>query len=102
MPALKEKIESARNVVIESNSVLKFLRPDLYLTVLDPAIADFKKSAQDFLHQANAIILHDSSGDSSPKWHGALLRSVPDRPIFRITAPSYVNPEITNFVRRHL
>ena len=37
MPALRKRLEGARNVIIESNSVLKFLRPDLYLTVLDPS-----------------------------------------------------------------
>src|SRR5579864_4142800 len=36
MPTLRKRLESAPNVILESNSVLKFLRPDLYLTVLDP------------------------------------------------------------------
>ena len=49
MPSLRQRIEGAGNVIIESNSVLKFLRPDLYLTVLDPATADFKNSAREFL-----------------------------------------------------
>src|SRR6202158_5219693 len=40
MPALRRRLEGARNVIIESNSVLKFLRPDLYLSVLDPFNAD--------------------------------------------------------------
>src|SRR5467141_441442 len=34
MPAFREQIAGAPNVIIESNSVMKFLRPDLYLTVL--------------------------------------------------------------------
>src|SRR5438309_4280401 len=29
MPSLRQRIEGASNVIIESNSVLKFLRPDL-------------------------------------------------------------------------
>ena len=60
MPALRQRLEGAGNVIIESNSVLKFLRPDLYLTVLDPATADFKNSAREFLDRANAVILHDA------------------------------------------
>ena len=44
MPTLRERIKNAQNVILESNSVLKFLRPDLYLTVLDPSTADFKNS----------------------------------------------------------
>ena len=60
MPSLRTKIEHSGNVIMESNSVLKFLRPDLYLTVLDPATADFKNSAREFLDRADAVILHDS------------------------------------------
>ena len=58
MPTLRKRLEGAGNVIIESNSVLKFVRPDLYMTVLDPATADFKKSAQEFIDRADAVILH--------------------------------------------
>src|SRR5262245_642883 len=34
MPAFRGLIADAPNLMIESNSVLKFLRPDLYITVL--------------------------------------------------------------------
>ena len=42
MPALRKRLEQGRHMILESNSVLKFLRPDLYLTVLDPGTDDFK------------------------------------------------------------
>ena len=58
MPVFRQRIEGARNVIIESNSVMKFLRPDLYLTVLDPSTPDFKTSAREFLDRADAVILH--------------------------------------------
>ncbi len=61
MPTVRQKLEESRNVILESNSILKFVRPSLYLTVLDPSTADFKKSAQEFLNRADAVILHDSS-----------------------------------------
>ena len=48
MPRVRQILASTENVIIESNSILRFLKPDLYLTVLDPATADFKSSAQDF------------------------------------------------------
>src|ERR1700756_344324 len=35
MPTLRQRLEGSGNVIIESNSVLKFLHPDLYLPVLD-------------------------------------------------------------------
>jgi hypothetical protein len=97
MPALRQRLESARNVIIESNSVLKFLRPDLYLTVLDPATADFKNSAREFLDRADAVILHEAVG--APSWQAVSLKPVADRPIFRITPPTFVTPEMVEFVR---
>ena len=100
MPALRHRLEDARNVIIESNSVLKFLRPDLYLTVLDPATADFKTSAREFLDRANAVILHDMPG--APSWQAVSLKPVAERPVFRINPPEYVTPEIVNFVRQSL
>ena len=99
MPALRQHLDGAGNVIIESNSVLKFLRPDLYLTVLDPATADFKNSAREYLDRADAVILHESS---SAAWQSVSLKPVKDRPIFRITPPKYVTPEIAEFVRSML
>ena len=83
MPTLRQRLEGRGNVILESNSVLKFMRPDLYLTVLDPSTADFKNSAREFLDRADAVILHE-------------------RPIFRITPPPYVTPEIVKFVSSSL
>ena len=37
MPALREKLSHAESAILESNSVLQFLRTDLYMTVLDPS-----------------------------------------------------------------
>jgi hypothetical protein len=100
MPALRQRLEGARNVIIESNSVLKFLRPDLYLTVLDPVIADFKTSAREFLDRASAVILHEAP--DGPAWQSVSLKPVAKQPIFRIAPPPYVTPEIADFVRASL
>jgi hypothetical protein len=99
MPALRGKIAGARNVILESNSVLKFLQPDLYLTVLDPATADFKTSARDFLDCASAVILH---GANSSAWPRISLEQVKERPVFQIAPPPYVTGEIVEFVRARL
>ncbi len=99
IPDLRQRIEGAAHVIIESNSVLKFLRPDLYIPVLDPATADFKNSAREFLDRAAAIILHESDGVA---WRDLSLKPVKDRPLFRIHPPPYVTPEIVRFVRETL
>ena len=100
MPSLRQRIAEARNVIIESNSVLKFLRPDLYLTVLDPETADFKKSAQEFLDRADAILLHKTK--ASPTWQSISLKPAANKPIFQIEPPQYVTPEIADFVSKSI
>lgn len=100
MPTFRQRVESAKNVIIESNSVMKFVRPDLYLTVLDPATPDFKTSAREFLDRADAVILHDAHGDA--KWESVSLKPVAGRPIFRISPPKYLTDDIVDFVRSRL
>ncbi len=100
MPALRQRLENAHNVIIESNSVLKFLRPELYLSVLDPHTADFKNSAREFLDRADAVILH--AADGAVAWEAVSLKPVANRPIFRIAPPNYVTPEIVSYVRSKL
>ena len=99
LPTIHRRLTGSENVILESNSILKFIRPDLYLTVLDPATADFKRSSQEFLNLADAVILHASDG-SKAAWTGVSLKPVAGRPIFEIRPPEYVTTEIAEFVRR--
>jgi hypothetical protein len=101
MPALRKLIADAENVICESNSVLGFLKPDLYLTVLDPGNADFKESAHKFLDSADAVILHGNS-ESGAVWRQVSLDLVASKPSFRIHPPPYVTSEIIDFVRSRL
>jgi hypothetical protein len=100
MPALRAKLAGADSVIFESNSILKFVRPDLYLTVLDPSHTDFKISAREFLDLAHAVVLHGAKDDAT--WKGVSLKPVGDKPVFPIAAPPYVTPEIVEFVRSRL
>ena len=110
MPRVRQILASSKNVIIESNSVLRFLKPDLYLTVLDPATTDFKSSAQEFLDRADALLLHaneDSATSTSETgektaWKQVSLKPVANRPTFAIRRREYVTSEIVEFVRRRL
>lgn len=107
MPRVSQTIADAENVILESNSILNFLSPDLYLTVLDPATGDFKKSAQEFLHRADAVILHNGVKGQQPQshkvaWQKVSLDRVADKPIFRVQPPPYVTPELVEFVKSKL
>lgn len=104
IPTIRRRLAESENVILESNSILKFVRPDLYLTVLDPATADFKRSAQEFLDRADAVILHAviGAGVAKAAWTNISLKPVAGRPIFHINPPEYVTAEIAEFVRKTL
>jgi hypothetical protein len=57
MPRVRALIAGAENVIIESNSVLRFLKPDVFVSVLDPAVTDFKASALRYLDRADAVVM---------------------------------------------
>jgi hypothetical protein len=96
MPDVRSHLAGAENVIIESNSVMKFLRPDLYIPVLDLKTADFKESAREFLDRADAVIVH--SGGDKPAWDIS-LKLLQGKRAFSITPPEYVTPELVEFVR---
>ena len=98
MPAIQLRLQDAENAILESNSILKFIRPDVYISVLDPATEDFKSSAQRYLDRADAIILHRAARRES-SWQEI---SLPDRPVFVIDPPEYVSSEVVEFVEQRL
>jgi hypothetical protein len=102
MPRIRQILADAQNVIIESNSILRFLKPDLYLTVLDPATADFKASAQTFLDRADAVLLHSVENSGVTAWERVSLKPASKRPMFAIVPPVYVTLEIVEFVRARL
>ncbi len=101
LPVVRRKLAECQNAILESNSILKFLCPDLYLTVLNPATTDFKKSAREFLDRADAVILRQTPSQAFA-WHDVSLKPVAGRPLFRISPPEYVTPQIVEFVREKL
>jgi hypothetical protein len=97
MPDIRKELDKARNAIIESNSILEFIKPDIYLSILDPAVADFKSPAQQWLGQADAVLIKLGVARPVPHWRlreGSLQ--------FIITPPSYVTPEVVNFVKSRL
>jgi hypothetical protein len=102
LPRIRKILAASENAIIESNSILSFVKPDLYLTVLDPQTADFKTSAQSYLDRADGVLLHSVEGSESPAWKQVSLKPVIDRPMFAIRPPNYVTPEVVEFVRARL
>jgi hypothetical protein len=102
MPRIRREIASAENAIFESNSLLQFLRPDLYLVVLDHATADFKDSALRVLDRADALLLRSSSHELAPHWRGVSLRLLEGKPQFLVTPPDELPEELVAFVDTRL
>jgi hypothetical protein len=84
--ALKQTLSVAEQdsppLILESNSLLQFLKPSLYFAVIDPTREDFKDSARVALDRADALVLRGSieTAGSEPSWiklPANLLRTKP-------------------------
>ena len=94
---IEKELAASENAILESNSILDYLQPDLYLTVLDSAVADFKDSARRFLNRADAVLI------SSTAPADAILNSnLADKPCFQIPPPAYISDNLVEFVRASL
>jgi molybdopterin-guanine dinucleotide biosynthesis protein len=103
MPRVRKELVQAKNAILESNSIVRFLKPDLYLTVLDPAIRDFKPSAQYFLDRADAVLWSGTqAAPDEPAWPAEWLVLLRGKPQFFVEAPDYTNDALTEFVRELL
>ena len=101
MPRIRKELERAENAVIESNSILRFLRPDVYLSVLDPTVEDFKESARVYLDRADAVLVPEGVM-GQPGWKGVSLKLVEGTPVLAIKPPVYVTEAVLQFVRARL
>jgi hypothetical protein len=101
MPRIRKEMALAENVVIESNSILRFLRPDVYLSVLDPEVADFKDSARLYLDLADAVLV-PRGVVGRPEWKGVSLRLLEGTPVLATDPPEYMTGEVVSFLEERL
>ncbi len=64
-------------VVVESNSLMQFVKPALYFAVIDPLKEDVKESAQLALDRAHAVVLRGEVGGDAPP--APLWMKLPER-----------------------
>ncbi|WP_263410172.1 hypothetical protein [Terriglobus tenax] len=100
MPRLRMELAKAANNVLESNSVIRLLRPDLYLAVLSPGVVDFKPSAQYVLDRADAFLLTEPLQE--PAWQGISQRLVLSKPHFAYTAGEPYSAELLAWLASRL
>ena len=99
MPRLRDEMASAENVILESNTVLNFLRPELYLPVLDFSHPDFKASARTLLDRADAYVVLESNA-TTPQWNDVSLKPLAQRPVFTVGPERMCPPALADFIRR--
>jgi hypothetical protein len=98
---LRKIIRQSENVILESNSVLELVEPDLFLMVLDFACQDFKPSSLRYMDRADAFLVIDR-GLNVPLWED-VARGIWDRkPQFPVKPPAYVTAAVCDFVRARL
>lgn len=101
LPLLEKVIQRSEYVIVESNSILGFLNPLLYLVVLDRSKPDFKPSARKFLERADAVLpVRPASAPGA--WLNVDVGSIRQKPAFPISPPDFVNPELPSFVWQKL
>jgi len=101
MPRIRAEIADVENVILESNRVLEFLEPDLYLSLLDPHIRDFKASALQYLSRADAILILPGSVKEA-EWPEGARRSIEHITRFQIAPPDSAPRELVKFVMQRL
>jgi hypothetical protein len=95
MTRLREILSTSRNVVLESNSVLGFLKPDVCLMVVDGSIGDFKATSQRFLDRAHALVV---TSPAPLRWPDISPALVERKPRFEAFAPHYENSALIDFI----
>lgn len=80
---LEQGEEEPAPMIVESNSLLQFLKPSLYFAVIDPAKEDLKDSARAALDRADAIVLRGAaevSASAASAWMKLPARLLRERP----------------------
>lgn len=91
LPLLRAAIKEAQTtsygelptLILESNSLLQFLKPSLYFAVVDPSKEDFKDSARAALDRADALVLRGSQeafSAAGPTWMQVPSRLLREKP----------------------
>ncbi|MBV9670923.1 MAG: hypothetical protein JOZ43_08220 [Acidobacteriales bacterium] len=106
MPRLRQRMEEAKSdcdhVIFESNSVLRFVNPDLYVSVLDFATADFKPSAREMLDRADVVLLHRTGMQLVPQWQDVSLKLLEGKRVLPIAHREYVPRELVEMIQATL
>ena len=94
---LHKILDTSENTIVESNSVLELVQPDLFLMLLDFSCQDFKPSSMRFLDRADAFVVIDR-GINAPLWADVARGLWDAKPQFLVKPPRYVTKAVAEFV----
>jgi hypothetical protein len=87
--------------MVESNSILELVSPDVFLMLLDFSCEDFKPSSLRFVDRADAFVVIDR-GINAPLWEDVARGMWDGKPQFLVKPPVYVTAAMADFVRGKL
>lgn len=97
VPELRKLIADRPFVLMESNSILEFIQPDLYLSVLRFDVDDFKPSSRYYLDRANATVVVKCA-EPKPRWEHWKGASG-STPSFEVDPDSYRSAALEGYFR---
>lgn len=95
MPRLRRILEAAENTIVESNSILRFVKPDLCLMVVDGAVNDFKETSLRFLDRASVLV---RTSPAPLVWSTVPDSLLAKKPAIFAPGPDYRSPELIELV----
>jgi hypothetical protein len=98
---IRKMIAGSQNLIVESNSILEVVTPDVFLMVLDFGCEDFKASSLRFMDRADAFVVVDS-GINAPLWEDVARGMWDGKPQFLVKPPTYLTPAVVDFVKGKL
>jgi hypothetical protein len=101
LPSLLDALKDDEHVIVESNSLFGFLKPAVFLMVIDESRPDVKASARKFLARADALV--SVRPRLEPSGRPATDLEIPeDKPVFPVSVGEWSNPELCRFVSERL
>jgi hypothetical protein len=95
--AISEIIATSENTIVESNSILEFVHPDLYLAVLDFAVKEFNESCRRFLARADAYLLVNTDAPAQT-WRAEVHPLLLGKPQFCLASADRIPKKLVSFL----
>ncbi len=99
---LRPALESSPFLIIESNSILQYIQPDIYVLVLKYDVEEFKDSARNTLGRAHAIVAVNYRSATPPPWKGVPPEALTGIPLFPTEDPARIPAGLLDLVRSRL